>query len=176
MGEPVIVRPATLDDAFAIAALYGHHVLHGTGTFEEAPPSPGDIAARMKAVIGKGFPWRVVEVDGRVVAYAYAGPYHQRSAYRFTAEDSVYVADAERGKGYGRAALAAVIDACEAMGLRRIVAVIGDSQNEGSIALHRALGFSFCGTLPGVGYKGGHWLDVVFMQLPLNGGDLSAPG
>jgi phosphinothricin acetyltransferase len=171
----MIVRSATLDDAFAVAALYRHHVIHGTGTFEEAPPSPGDIAERMKAVQEKGFPWLVVEAEGRIVAYAYAGPYHRRSAYRYTAEDSVYVADDERGKGYGRAALAAVIDACEAMGLRQIVAVIGDSQNEGSIALHRALGFAFCGTLPAVGYKSGHWLDVVFMQLPLNGGDKSRP-
>ena len=169
------VRLATLDDAAAIAAIYGHHVLHGAGTFEEAPPSPGDIAERMKAVLDRGFPWVAVEIDGRIVAYAYAAPYHRRSAYRYTAEDSVYVADAERGKGYGRAALTAVIDACEAMGLRRLVAVIGDSQNEGSIALHRALGFSFCGTLPAVGYKAGHWLDVVFMQLPLNGGDESLP-
>jgi len=171
----MIVRPATLADAFAIAALYGHHVLHGTGTFEEAPPSPAEIAERMTAVLDKGFPWRVVEVEGRVVAYAYASPYHRRSAYRYTAEDSVYVADAARGKGYGRAALAAVIDACEAMGLRRLLAVIGDSQNEGSIGLHRALGFSFCGTLPGMGYKAGQWLDVVFMQLPLNGGDEGPP-
>lgn len=171
----MIVRPATLDDTFAIAAIYGHHVVHGAGTFEEAPPSPGDFAARMKAVLDAGFPWLVVEEDGRIVAYAYAGPYHRRSAYRYTAEDSVYVADEERGKGYGRAALAAVIDACEAMGLRQLVAVIGDSQNEGSIALHRALGFSFCGTLPAVGYKAGKWLDVVFMQLPLNGGDQGRP-
>lgn len=171
----MIVRRATLDDTFAIAAIYGHHVVHGAGTFEEAPPSPGDFAARMKAVLDAGFPWLVVEEDGRIVAYAYAGPYHRRSAYRYTAEDSVYVADEERGKGYGRAALAAVIDACEAMGLRQLVAVIGDSQNEGSIALHRALGFSFCGTLPAVGYKAGKWLDVVFMQLPLNGGDQGRP-
>jgi len=171
----MIIRPAVLDDAFAIAALYGHHVLHGTGTFEEAPPSPSEIAERMKAVLEKGFPWLVVEEDGRIVAYAYAGPYHRRSAYRYTAEDSVYVADEERGKGYGSAALAAVIDACEAMGLRRLLAVIGDSQNEGSIALHRSLGFSFCGALPAVGYKAGQWLDVVFMQLPLNGGDVGTP-
>ena len=171
----MIVRSAVLDDAPAVAALYGHHVIHGTGTFEEEPPSPDDIAGRMKAVLDAGFPWLVIEVDGRIVAYAYAGPYHRRSAYRFTAEDSVYVADEERGKGYGRAALAAVIDACEAMGLRRLLAVIGDSQNVGSIGLHRALGFSFCGTLPAVGYKAGQWLDVVFMELPLNGGDPDRP-
>jgi L-amino acid N-acyltransferase YncA len=171
----MILRPAPLDDTFAIAAIYGHHVLHGAGTFEEAPPSPGDIAERMRSVQEQGYPWVVVEVEGRIVAYAYAAPYHRRSAYRYTAEDSVYVADAERGKGYGRAALAAVIDACETLGLRRLLAVIGDSQNEGSIALHRALGFSFCGTLPAVGYKAGHWLDVVFMQMPLNGGDRGHP-
>ena len=171
----MIVRRATLDDAPELAALYGHHVLHGTATFEEAPPSAGDIAQRMKAVLDKGFPWLVVEADGCIVAYAYAGPYRERSAYRFTAEDAVYVAAAERGKGYGRAALASVIDACEAMGLRRIVAAIGDSQNEGSITLHRSLGFTFCGTLPAVGYKFCQWLDVVFMQLPLNGGDQGAP-
>jgi phosphinothricin acetyltransferase len=171
----MIVRPATVFDAAAIAAIYGHHVVHGAGTFEEEAPSPGDIAVRMQSVLDKGFPWLVVEDQGRVVAYAYAGPYHQRSAYRYTAEDSVYVADEERGKGYGRAALAAVIDACEAMGLHRLVAVIGDSQNEGSIALHRSLGFSFCGALPSVGYKAGQWLDVVFMQLPLNGGDEGQP-
>jgi L-amino acid N-acyltransferase YncA len=175
MGERMIVRSATLRDAFAIAGIYGHHVVHGVGTFEEAPPSPADIAERMKAVLDAGYPWVVVEEDGHIVAYAYAGAYHRRSAYRYTAEDSVYVADDERGKGYGRAALAAVIDACEAMGLRRLLAVIGDSQNEGSIALHRSLGFAFCGTLPAVGYKAGKWLDVVFMQLPLNGGDRGQP-
>jgi L-amino acid N-acyltransferase YncA len=175
MGDLMIVRSATLDDAAAIAALYGYHVLHGTGTFEEAPPSPGDIAERMTSVQERGYPWLVVEEEGRIVAYAYAAPYHRRSAYRYTAEDSVYVADSERGKGYGRAALAAVIDACETMGLRRLLAVIGDSHNEGSIALHRALGFSFCGTLPAVGYKSGAWLDVVFMQMPLNGGDQGHP-
>ena len=171
----MIVRPATLDDASAVAALYGHHVLHGTGTFEEVPPSAGDIAARMKAVLDKGFPWLVVEADGRIVAYAYAGPYHHRSAYRYTAEDSVYVADHMRGRGYGRAALEAVITACKAMGLRRLLGVIGDSDNAGSIALHRSLGFEPCGTLPAVGYKAGKWLDVVLMHLPLNGGENSPP-
>ena len=171
----MIVRPATMFDAPAIAAIYGHHVVHGAGTFEEEPPSPTDIAARMKAVQDRGYPWVVVEDEGRLVAYAYAGPYRDRSAYRFTAEDSVYVADDAFGNGYGRAALAAVISGCEAMGVRRMVAMIGDSQNEGSIALHRSLGFSFCGALPAVGFKAGKWLDVVFMQLPLNGGDRAPP-
>jgi len=171
----MIVRRATLDDAQAIAAVYGHHVIHGTGTFEETPPSPSEIAARMKAVLDKGFPWVVVEDEGRIVAYAYAGPYRERAAYRFTAEDSVYVAADAQRRGYGKAALAAVIEACRAMGLRRLIAVIGDTQNAASIGLHRALGFEPCGVLPAVGYKAGRWLDVPLMQLPLNGGDESQP-
>jgi phosphinothricin acetyltransferase len=171
----VIVRPATPADAPALAALYGHHVLHGAGTFEETPPSADDMAARLNTVLGRGFPWIVVEDEGRIVAYAYAAPYRERSAYRFTAEDSVYVAPDALGRGYGRAALGAVIAACEAMGLRQLVAVIGDTHNAGSIALHRALGFQMCGTLPSVGFKAGRWLDVVLMQRPLNGGDASAP-
>jgi L-amino acid N-acyltransferase YncA len=171
----MIVRPATLDDAPALAALYAHHVIHGTGTFEEAPPSSEDIAGRMKAVLDKGFPWVVVEDEGRIVAYAYAGPYRERAAYRFTAEDSVYVAADAQGRGYGKAALAAVVEACRALGLRRLIAVIGDTQNAASIGLHRALGFEPCGVLPAVGYKAGRWLDVPLMQLPLNGGDESQP-
>ena len=171
----MIVRPATPADAPALAALYGHHVLHGAGTFEETPPSADDMAARLNTVLGRGFPWIVVEDEGRIVAYAYAAPYRERSAYRFTAEDSVYVAPDALGRGYGRAALGAVIAACEAMGLRQLVAVIGDTHNAGSIALHRALGFQMCGTLPSVGFKAGRWLDVVLMQRPLNGGDASAP-
>ena len=171
----MIVRTVTLADAPAVAALYGHHVLHGAGTFEETPPSADDMAGRIKTVLDRGFPWIVAEDEGRLVAYAYAAPYRERSAYRYTAEDSVYVAHDAQGRGYGRATLTAVIAACEAMGLRQLVAVIGDSRNEGSIALHRALGFAPCGALPSVGFKAGRWLDVMLMQLPLNGGDRSAP-
>ena len=172
----MILRAATALDGPAVAALYARHVLHGAGTFEEAPPSGEEMAGRIQAVLDQGYPWVVIEDGGRLTAYAYAGPYHRRSAYRFTAEDSVYVAGDALGRGYGRAALTAVISACEAMGLRRIIAVIGDSRNAGSIALHRALGFEPCGTLPSVGFKAGRWLDVVLMQLPLNGGDNAPPG
>ena len=171
----MILRPAAIADAPAIAALYAHHVLHGAGTFEETPPSADEIARRIKAVLDKGFPWLVAEDGGRMVAYAYAAPYRERSAYRYTAEDSVYVAHDAQGRGHGRATLSAVISACEAMGLRQLVAMIGDSGNAGSIALHRALGFKPCGALPSVGFKAGRWLDVVLMQLPLNGGGGSPP-
>jgi phosphinothricin acetyltransferase len=169
------VRPATPGDAPAIAVIYAEHVRGGTGTFEEAPPSTADMTARMRAVLDKGFPWVVVEEEGRILAYAYAGPYHHRSAYRYTAEDSVYVAEHARGHGYGKAALAAVIDGCRAIGMRRLLGVIGDSGNAASVALHRSLGFQPCGTLPAVGYKAGKWLDVVLMHLPLNGGDETPP-
>ena len=150
--------------------------IHGTGTFEEEAPSPADIAGRMKAVLDKGFPWVVVEDEGRIVAYAYAGPYRERAAYRFTAEDSVYVAADAQGRGYGKTALSAVVESCRAMGLRRLIAVgQRHAQNNSSIGYHRALGFEPCGVLPAVGYKAGRWLDVPLMQLPLNGGDQSRP-
>jgi phosphinothricin acetyltransferase len=171
----VKVRPATPGDAPAVAVIYAEHVRNGTGTFEETAPSTADMTARMRSVLDKGFPWVVVEDQGRILAYAYAGPYHHRSAYRFTAEDSVYVAEHARGRGYGKAALLAVIDGCKAMGIRRLLGVIGDSGNAASIALHRSLGFQPCGALPAVGYKSGKWLDVVLMHLPLNGGSESPP-
>jgi phosphinothricin acetyltransferase len=175
MDQGMIVRDATASDASAMADIYGHNAIHGTGTFEEAPPTAPEMAARLDAVRERGMPWVVVEEDGRVLGYAYAGPYRTRSAYRYTAEDSVYVANDAQGRGVGKAALKAVIAACEAMGLRQLVAVIGDADNAGSVALHRSLGFEPCGALSNVGYKHGRWLDVVLMQKALNGGAGSAP-
>jgi phosphinothricin acetyltransferase len=171
----MIVRPATQADAAACADIYRHHVLHGFGTFEEEPPSDEEMAARMDKVLSQGLPWIVAAEEDRILAYAYAAPFRERSAYRHTAEDSVYVAEDAIGRGHGRAVLTAVIALCEAKGLRRLIAAIGDSGNEASVALHRALGFEPCGVLPAVGFKHGRWLDVVLMQLPLNGGDESAP-
>jgi L-amino acid N-acyltransferase YncA len=171
----MIIRTATATDAEAMAGIYAHHVLHGVGTFEETPPSAGEMAARLDAVLARGLPWVVAQVDGRILAFAYAAPYRLRAAYRFTVEDSVYVAPDSMRRGVGRAALQRVIDDCEALGLRRLVAVIGDSGNAGSMALHQSLGFDTIGTLPGVGYKHGRWLDVVVMHKPLNGGSDSAP-
>lgn len=171
MGESradrVIVRPATDDDAPALAALYGWHVLHGTGTFEEVPPAASEMAARLGRVRAAGLPYLVAEAGGAIAGFASAAPYNARSGYRFTAEDSVYIAPDQQGRGVGRALLESVIDACAARGVRRLVAFIGDSGNTGSIALHRALGFEPAGVLKEVGFKHGRWLDVVLMQRSL---------
>jgi L-amino acid N-acyltransferase YncA len=171
----MIIRPAVAADAVALAAIYEHHVLHGAGTFEEVAPSPDEMAARLEAVQGRGLSWLVAEEAGRILGYAYAAPYRLRSAYRYTGEDSVYVAPDAQRRGVGRGLLHGVIDACETIGLRRLVAVIGDSGNAGSLALHESMGFETVGTLPAVGYKHGRWLDVVIMHKPLNGGSDSDP-
>jgi phosphinothricin acetyltransferase len=171
----MIVRAARDSDAAALAAIYGHDCLHGFGTFEEEAPSPEAMATRLRAVRERGMPWVVAEELGAVLAFAYAGPYRLRSAYRYTAEDSVYVAPQAQGRGLGRAALTAVIAECEALGLRQLVAVIGDSSNQGSIGLHRSLGFQPAGLLPAVGFKHGRWLDVVLMQRALDAGSDSPP-
>jgi phosphinothricin acetyltransferase len=171
----VIVRSATPADAYALAAIYGDACLHGFGTFEEAAPSPEEMAARLKAVTDRGLPYVVAEADGEVAALAYAAPFRLRAAYRYTVEDSVYVAPGFKGQGLGAAVLLKVIDACEALGLRQMAAVIGDSDNAGSIALHRSLGFEMKGVMPAVGFKHGRWVDIVFMQRTLNGGADSLP-
>jgi phosphinothricin acetyltransferase len=171
----LIVRPARAEDAPGLAAIYAHHVLNGMGTFEEAPPSPRDMAARLAAVQAHGLPWVVAQADCAVKAYAYAAPFRLRAGYRYTAEDSVYVAPDAQRQGLGRAALGAVIEACEAMGLRQLVAIIGDSANASSIGLHGALGFRPAGVLPTAGFKHGRWVDVVLMSRPLNGGGDSLP-
>ncbi len=175
MSDGMIIRPATAGDAEALAAIYAHHVLHGFGTFEEEPPSPAEMDARRRALTDMGFPYLVAEAAGRVLGYAYAGPFRPRAAYRYTVEDTVYVAEDARGRGVGKAVLTAVLAACEAMGVRQVVAVIGDSGNEGSLALHRALGFTPSGVGKSFGFKHGRWVDIVWMQKPLNGGDATLP-
>jgi phosphinothricin acetyltransferase len=171
----MIVRPATPADAAAIQAIYAHHVLSDVGSFELEPPGVEEMAGRMAAVTGRGMPWRVAEADGRIVAYAYASPFRLRAAYRYTAEDSVYVARDFQRRGAGRAVLASVVEACEALGLRQLIAGIGDSQNTGSIGLHAALGFEHVGRMPGLGWKFDRWCDVLWMQKALNGGTARAP-
>lgn len=174
MGS-VIVRPSTPLDAPALAAIYGHHVLHGFGTFEEVPPLAEEMAARRQAVVERGLPYLVAEEAGQVLGFAYAGPFRPRAAYRYTVEDSVYVAPDAVGRGVGKAVLSEVVKACEAFGIRQVVAVIGDTGNAGSIGLHAALGFEHAGVGKGFGYKQGRWVDIVWMRKSLNGGDTSTP-
>ena len=174
------VRDAAPDDAAALAAIYGHHVLHGVGTFEETPPSVEEMIRRQAAVRALGLPYLVAEAQEgremeRILGFAYAAPFRPRAAYRYTAEDSVYVAPGQVGQGVGRALVAAVVARCEALGLRQLVAVIGGSDNAASIGLHRALGFELQGVMPALGFKHGRWVDVVSMQKPLNGGADAPP-
>jgi phosphinothricin acetyltransferase len=161
------IRPATSADAAAIADIYGRHVLHGTGTFEENPPTVGEIGRRMDGVLSRGWPWLVAEKDGAVIGYAYAAIFRDRAAYRYSAEDSVYVRHDAIGGGIGSALLDALMVAAAASGFRRMFAVIGDSGNRGSIRLHERAGFALVGTLDKAGCKFGRDLDVVFMQREL---------
>lgn len=171
----MLIRAVEDVDIPAVAAIYSHHVLTGLGSFEETPTSPAVMAGRIAAVRGLDLPWLVAEEDGEILGYAYASAFRPRPGYRYTAEDSVYVAPEVVGRGVGRALLAAVVARCEAMGLRRLLAVIGDSGNEASIGLHRALGFELVGVARGVGFKHGRWVDIVWMQRALNGGDQAPP-
>ena len=166
-ARQVEVRPATRADAAAVAAIYGHHVLHGVGTFDETPPGADEMATRMATVSEAGLPWFVAEAGERVLGYACARLYNPRSGYRFCVEDSVFVAPEACGRGLGRRLLATVIDACTTLGRTQMVAVIGDSGNEASIRLHQALGFQRVGVLKQLGFKNGRWLDVVLMQRAL---------
>ena len=159
-----------------VQRIYAHHVLHGLATFEEVPPTVHDLMARRVSVLAEGLPYLVAERDGEVVGYSYATAFRSRSAYRHTIEDSVYVADGLGGKGIGRALLEALISRCESGPWRQMIAVIGDSANAASIALHRRLGFRLVGTLGSAGLKLGRWVDVVLMQRALGVGDQILPG
>lgn len=169
------IRASREDDLAAITAIYAHHVLHGTGTFETEPPTEADMRARRADVLGRGLPYLVAEQDGQVAGFAYCNWFKPRPAYRFSAEDSVYVADAARGMGLGRQLLDALCDAAQAAGVRKLLAVIGDSANAGSIGVHRAAGFTHIGVMRSVGWKFGAWRDVVLMEKPLGAGDTTAP-
>ena len=159
----------------AIQAIYAQAVLHELGSFEETPPTAGEMLSRRNGVIALGLPYLAAERGGRVVGYAYATAYHARPGYRYAVENSVYVADGMRGQGVGRALLAALVEACEAGPWRQMIAVIGDSGNKGSIALHESLGFRMVGTLEAVGFKHSQWVDTVLMQRPLREGSDTPP-
>lgn len=170
------IRDAGPADVPAITAIYAHHVLHGTGTFEEEPPSEAEMAARLARVQEQGWAWLVAEENGAILGFAYFAQFRPRSAYRFAAEDSVYVRDDIRGQGVGKALVAALLQRAEAAGFRQMFAVIGDSENVGSIGLHVSLGFRQVGLLRSAGVKFGRWLDVVFMQRAIGAGDRDVPG
>ena len=164
------IRPSKASDVAAIAEIYGYHVLNGLASFELLAPSADEVAKRRADVVGKNFPYLAAEADGRVVGYAYASLYRARPAYRHTLEDSVYVHKDYQGRGVGKRLLEALIDACEKAGARQLIAVIGDSDNHGSIGLHEACGFNQVGTMKAVGFKFGRWVDSVYMQREIGEG------
>lgn len=162
------IRPAVLTDAPAVSVLYAAHVLTGTASFEIQPPDAAEIEQRMKAVLDRGHPWIVAEAeDGPLLGYAYASLFHPRAAYAHTFENSVYLASDAQGQGLGKALMQALIPLCRDAGARQIIALIGDSGNAASIALHKKLGFRHVGVITDVGEKFGQLLDVVYMQLSL---------
>ncbi len=170
-----LIRPSREADLDAITRIYGHHVLHGTGTFETTPPSVAEMTTRRADVLSKGLPWLVVEDAGQVLGYAYGNWFKPRPAYRFSVEDSIYMAPEATGKGLGRALLTELLAALERAGVRKVMAVIGDSDNAGSIGLHTTLGFERAGVIASCGWKFDRWLDIVLMQRSLGAGDSTAP-
>ncbi|RQO62025.1 GNAT family N-acetyltransferase [Paucibacter sp. KBW04] len=171
----ITIRPSTEADLHAIQAIYAAAVLHGTGTFETEVPEVSEMARRRSEVLGRQLPWLVAEVGGQVQGYAYANYFRPRLAYRFCVEDSIYLAPGSQGQGLGRLLLAELMARCEQAGARQMLAVIGDSQNLGSLGVHKALGFEHSGVLKSAGWKFDRWLDVVMMQRQLGQGDRAAP-
>ncbi|MGH6989690.1 MAG: GNAT family N-acetyltransferase [Stellaceae bacterium] len=169
------IRPATPTDIPAITRIYAHAVKTGTASFELEPPDEAEMAARMRAVLDGKFPYVVAEIDGAVVGYAYASLYRARPAYRFTVEDSVYIAPECQGRGIGKALLRTLIETCTALGYRQMIAVIGDSDQAASIGVHKACGFTDAGNLRNIGWKFGRWLDTPMMQLALGKGSMTDP-
>ncbi|HEY8049156.1 MAG TPA: GNAT family N-acetyltransferase [Ramlibacter sp.] len=169
------IRPSRDADIPAIAAIYSHHVLNGTGTFETTPPTEDEMKSRRADVLAKGLPYLVMEDAGRVIGYAYCVPFRPRPAYRFCVEDSIYMHPEAAGKGLGKQLLAETVRQAEALGMRKLIAVIGDSGNAGSIGVHRALGFTHAGTIQSCGWKFGRWLDIVIMERAVGAGNATAP-
>jgi len=167
---PVLVRAASEADIPAIAEIYAAEVRDFVNTYEYDVPDGAEMLRRMEDIVEAGYPYLVAEIDGRVAGYAYASSFRARSGYRFTVENSVYVASGFQGRGGGSALLGRLIEECAARGYRQMVAVIGEAANTASIRLHERFGFRHVGTFPGIGLKHGRWLDTVFMQRALGGG------
>jgi L-amino acid N-acyltransferase YncA len=170
-----LIRPATLDDIKDITPIYQEAVQYGTASWELEPPDVSEMTRRFTALTEAGYPYIVAENEDSIKGYAYAGSYRPRAAYRFTVENSIYVATDAHGHGIGRALMSSLIEACTAAGFRQMMAVIGDSSNAASIALHRSAGFEPVGIARAVGFKHGRWLDQVMMQRVLGSGSDTAP-
>jgi L-amino acid N-acyltransferase YncA len=170
-----LIHPSLEDDVPAIQAIYAHHVLHGTGTFETEPPTVADMASRRADVLAKKLPYLVIAVGSDIQGFAYANWFKPRAAYRFSVEDSIYMAPDADGKGLGKLLLTELLAQLERGGIRKAMAVIGDSANAGSIGVHTACGFSHVGTMKSCGWKFGAWRDVVLMEKALGAGDTSSP-
>ena len=170
-----ITRPSQLQDVIGITAIYAHHVLVGTGTFELEPPSLAEMESRRSDVLARGLPYLVAADGMQVLGFAYCNWFKPRPAYRFSAEDSIYITPSAQGHGMGRALLIELAAQAERAGVRKLIAVIGDSSNAGSIAVHRSVGFTPVGILKSCGWKFDQWQDVVLMDLPLGLSDTSAP-
>ncbi|HEX9262804.1 MAG TPA: GNAT family N-acetyltransferase [Candidatus Binatia bacterium] len=171
----IVVRDSIEADMKAVRRIYAHYVLCGLGSFEEVPPSLVELKRRRKQALALRLPFLVAEIDGAVIGYSYATLFRERSAYRYTIEDSIYVDPRMTRKGAGRALLSTLIERCSAGGWRQMIAVIGDRNNVASIALHQSLGFRMTGTLCSVGFKLGRWVDTVLMQRVLGSGDRTLP-
>lgn len=174
--DNLVTRLASPADIGRITEIYADAVIHGAASYELDPPSRSIMAERFEALRAEGYPYIVAEAEGVILGYAYASAFRARPAYRFIAEDSIYVAPEAKGNGVGRFLLEALIEAVRVLGFRQLVAVIGDgTEDSPSVRLHEKLGFLHSGRLEGSGYKHGRWLDTVFMQLELNGGATIPP-
>ena len=171
----ISIRNVDDSDMAAIQKIYAHHVLHGLASWEETPPDEAEIRRRCDAITVDGFPYIVALSEGEILGYAYASKYRPRPAYRHTVENTIYVKDGAHRRGIGRKLLAELITRCTDMGLRRMVAIIGDSANSGSIGLHESAHFEHVGTIPSCGFKNGQWLDQVIMQRSLGEGESTDP-
>lgn len=174
MSDALSIRPAHTADAAAIAAIYAHHVRHGTASFDIEPRSTEATAGKIAECAGRGWPFLVAERERAVVGYAYAAQFRDRPAYGLACEDSIYIHPGHLGTGVGRALLSALIDAATAAGFRQMLAVIGGAE-PASVALHARLGFVEVGRMRSIGRKFGRWLDSLFMQRALGAGDAQPP-
>jgi L-amino acid N-acyltransferase YncA len=173
--QKIIIRPATPDDIAAVTRIYADAVLNGTASFEIEPPDEAEMTRRQAALLNNGYPYLTAEIEGVVAGYAYAGPYRSRPAYKWSIEDSIYVAPQMHRKGIGGLLLARLVAESTQRGFRQMIAVIGDSAQIGSIAVHARAGFNHIGTLRSVGFKHGKWLDTVLMQRALGKGNTTLP-